>query len=142
VIERTGRYLGDNGGEPDGSALGDEYTMHSSCFSGAQHRAEIVRIFHSIEKDEKWRLASFLRPLENVLRVAVGFCRDERDDTLVFSARHQSVERRLGLDMNRNLPRSRQLNDISELPIDAKHKDTLQRASVRAECFPDGVQPI
>jgi hypothetical protein len=44
--------------------------------------------------------------------------------------------------MNRNLPRSRQLNDFGKLPISAKHKHSLQRASVRAECFPNGMQPV
>lgn len=142
MVERTGRDLGDNGGKADSPTFGDERAMHSSGFSRAQHRAKIVRVFHPIEKHEKRRLISFLRPLENVLGVAIGFRGHERNDALVFSAWHQPVQGRLGLDMNGNPLRFCQLNDMGELSVDAKHKHPLQLPSVRPECLSNRMQPI
>lgn len=142
MVERTGRHLGDDRGKADGPALGDEYTVHSSRFSRAQYCTEIVRILHSIEKDKKRWLASLLCSLKNGLHTAIGFRRHKCDDALVLSAWHQAVECRLGLDMNRNLLRSRQLNDIGELSISSKDQQSLQRANTGAECLPNGVQPI
>ena len=116
--------------------------MDTCRFGRPQNCAEIVRIFHSIEKDKKRWLASLLRPPENLLRAAVGFRGNKCDDALVPPTRYQPVECRLGLDMNRDLLRSRQLNDLGELPIGSKHKQTLQGARVRQKCFPNGVQPV
>src|SRR5215467_12373094 len=116
--------------------------MHSSCFSRAQHRAKIVRILYSIEKHEKRRLISFLRPLENVLPVAIGFRGHERNGALVFSTRYQAVKCRLRLDVNWNVVGLRELNKLGKLSIDSKDEQPLQRASIRPECFPDGMQSI
>ena len=142
MIERTGRHLGDNRGEADGSTLRDKRAMHSSCFSRAQHRAKIVRILYSIEKHEKRRLISFLRPLENVLRVAIGFRGHERDGALVFSTRYQAVKCRLGLDVNWNVVGLRELNKLGKLSIDSKDEQPLQGPSLRTEGLTNGVQPI
>ena len=116
--------------------------MYSRRFSCAQHRAEVMRIFDSIEEHKKGRFIPLLRPLENVLRAAVGFCRDECDNTLVPSMRDQAVKGRLRLDVDRNLLRLCELDKIGKLPICAKDKHPLKRASLRAKCLANGMQAV
>jgi DNA repair ATPase RecN len=76
-----------------------------------------VWIFDSVEKYEKWFLASRLRPIENLLRRVVGFRGDEGNDALVVSTRHQSIEGRWRFDVNGDSLRLRQLREIGKLPV-------------------------
>lgn len=116
--------------------------MHSGRFGRAQHRAKVMRIFDSIEEHKKGRFTPLRRPLENVLRAAIGFCRDECDDTLVPSIRDQAIKGRLRFDVDRNLLRLRKLDKIGKLPIGAKNEHPLKRASLRAKCLANGMQSI
>jgi hypothetical protein len=101
-----------------------------------------MRIFDSIKEHKKGRFIPLRRPLENVLRAAVGFCRDECDDTLVPSTRDQAIKGRLRLEVDRNLLGLRELDKVGKLPIGAKDKHPLKRASLRAKCLANGMQSV
>ena len=116
--------------------------MYSRRFGCAQHRAEVMRIFDSIEEHKKGRFTPLLCPLQNVLRAAVGFCRDECDDTLVPPMRDQAIKGRLRLDVDRNLLCLCELDKIGKLPIYAKNEHPLKRASLRAERLANGMQSV
>jgi hypothetical protein len=57
--------------------------MDTSRLGGPQHRAEIVRIFNSVEDDKKRRLIKAPGMLENLIGAAVALGRDERNDALM-----------------------------------------------------------
>ncbi len=102
--------------------------MNTRGFSRPQNRSQIVRIFDPIKEHEKWLFTSRLCPIKNLLGGVVGFRGNERNDTLVMSAWHQSIERRRRFDVNGNSLRLCQLRKVEKLPIGPKHQQPLQRA--------------
>jgi hypothetical protein len=101
-----------------------------------------VRIFDPVKEYEKWLLISRLCPLENLLRRVVGLCCDERNHTLVVSARCQTVECLRRLDMDRNSLRLRKLDKVMELPIGAEDKKSLQGPRAGPQGFTHSVEPV
>jgi hypothetical protein len=99
-------------------------------------------IFDPVKEHEKWLLTSRLCPLKNLLHCVVRFRRNERDHTLVVSARRQTVERLRWLDMDRNSLRFRKLDKVVELPIGTEDKKPLQGPRAGAQGFAHGMQPV
>jgi len=96
--------------------------MNTRRFGRPQDRAQVVRIFDPVKEHEKWLLTARLCPLKNLLHRVVRFRRNERDHTLVMSARHQSIEGRRRFDVNGNSLRLRQLREVGKLPIGPQHE--------------------
>jgi DNA repair ATPase RecN len=101
-------------------------------FGRPQDRSQVVRIFDSVEKHEKWFLTSGLRPIENLLRCVVGFCGDESDHSLMMATRRQAIEGRRRFNVNGNSLRLRQLHEIGKLPISPKQEQPLKRTGAGA----------
>ena len=54
IFDRAGRGLGDRLIQTRGATLWDEHTIHARAFGRAQDRAEVSRIFDSIEHYCQW----------------------------------------------------------------------------------------
>jgi hypothetical protein len=103
--------------------------MDTSRLGGPQHRAEIVRIFNSVEDDKKRRLTFLAGQFENIFSAVICLGRDEGNDPLMIAAGDQSVKGRQRLDMDRDVLGLGLINEISELPIGPLNEKTLERTA-------------
>jgi hypothetical protein len=80
--------------------------------------------------------------LKNLFGAAVSLGGDERNDALMVSLRHQAVEGRRRLDVNRNTVRLGLLDKVGKLPIGPLDEKPLKWTAAGSQGLANGMQPI
>jgi hypothetical protein len=101
-----------------------------------------VRIFDPVKEHEKWLLPSRLRLLKNLLGRVVEFRGDERDHSLVVSARHQPIEGRRRFNVDGDPLCLGEMEKVRELSISSQHEQPLKRSGAGSQGLTHGMQTI
>jgi hypothetical protein len=89
VLQAARGGAADRLGQPGAPPLGEEHAVHSRGLGGPQDRAEVPRVFDSVEDDQERRLS---RLAEDGLEVEDRLGRDDRDEPLMGHADRDSIE--------------------------------------------------
>ena len=142
MLDGAGSRFRYRGRDADGAAFGNDYAIGPGAFRGAYNRAEVVRIFHSVQHKHKPVPSS--GPLEKIAHVGVLVLRDDRGHSLVGCTVRQAVDVFPRHEAHSDPRRTAFIDDLLEFGVLAApgNRDMLNGPATRRNCLPDGVDSV
>lgn len=124
VLKRSGSRFGDSFRQSGRPAFGNDHSARARGVRRADYRAQVMRVFHSIEHDEKSGL-----PGDNCFEVGIFLLRSERDYTLMRLHARQAIQRAPIFEPDRRTGGTGKVDHFLEtMPAGAAgYKDALER---------------
>jgi hypothetical protein len=134
MFQSAGRSLRDGLGQPCGAAFGDHDGAGSRSVSGANDGAQVVRIFDSVQHDQKFGSGG------DVFELRVFLFGTESDDTLMGLGAGETVQRASVFETHGRFVGSGEVDDFLEAmaPGATRDDDAFERAFC-AQSFGDGM---
>lgn len=144
VLGGSGRGLEGGGGERRGAALSEEDAIDAGGFGGAKQRAEVLRVFYAVERENEAGFCTGQQVL-NVEEVALA---NDSDDALVGGGSGETGEGIAGLGAGFHSGGAAEGGDGAEPRILAASEallgeaDVIETAGAGAEGLLDGMEAI
>ena len=101
-----------------------------------------MRVFHTVQQDQQWRLPFSLCGSENIVRLRIGFGSDHTHHPLVVTGRNQAIQCSPRFHSHRHTLIPGQTRDFPELSVGSQHEETLDRTNPGAKRFAHGVEAV
>ena len=98
VVNRAGGRTSDHGRHRSRAAVGEDEAMHAGCIGGTQNRPQVVRVLHSVERQQEGRFVLATGVRHDLVEREVAD-RPDLGQGALMTVRSRAQRQRLGVEL-------------------------------------------